>query len=99
MELANELFRQLQYFDHIAVRITAIRKDTTARHFERTGVESHAGGFQTLEFRVAIVDLETDMAQTGLGNAAQGAALRTLRSVELEEFELSGGKANHHQTT
>ena len=56
MELANELFRQLQYFDHIAVWITAIRKDTTARHFQRTGVEGHAGGLQTFEFRKAIIE-------------------------------------------
>ena len=97
MELANELFRQLQYFDHIAVRVAAICEHTARRHDQWLRVELHSRRNQPVIFTPAIVNLETDVAEAGLGHGSRPLNPPHGRRGKFKNLQPRIRKAHHNQ--
>lgn len=89
--------RDLQYFDSIAIRVSAIGKGAAARHVQRGCMKYHSHLEQPFIFSLAIGDLKAQMAEAGFGNAPRMFRYRNAGHGEFEELKPAAWKAKHDE--
>ena len=77
--------RDLQYFDSIAVRVSAIGKGAAARHVQRGCMKYHSHLEQPFIFSLAIGDLKAQMAEAGFAATLRGCSDIGMQGMENSE--------------